>query len=123
MNNIFKIIEARILFRCYEQNDQSDIKFRISKSQSNILHLRLEKPIHQRLSLYQVCKILLLKRRLDSNIKSKSSKNIYLNIIEIFNKLLKELNIIESRNLVVTSTKAKKPLSRCYYQILRFNDI
>ena len=42
--------------------------------------------------------------RLDSNIKSKSSNNTYLNIIEIFNKLSKKLNIIESRNLIITST-------------------
>ena len=42
--------------------------------------------------------------RLDSNIESKSSNNTYLNIIEIFNKLFKKLNIIELRNLVVTST-------------------
>ena len=45
--------------------------------------------------------------RLDSNIESKSLNNTYLNIIEIFNKLFKKLNIIESQNLVVTSTKAK----------------
>ena len=43
--------------------------------------------------------------RLDGNMESKSSKNTYLNIIDIFNKLFKKLNIIESQNLVVTSTK------------------
>ena len=45
--------------------------------------------------------------RLDSNIKLKSSNNAYLNVIEIFNKLFKKINIIESRNLVVTSTSKK----------------
>ena len=40
--------------------------------------------------------------RLDSNIKSKSLNNTYLNIIKIFNKLFKKINIIKSRNLVVT---------------------
>ena len=45
--------------------------------------------------------------RLDSNIESKSLNNTYLNIIEIFNKLLKKLNIIESQNLVVTLTSKK----------------
>ena len=42
--------------------------------------------------------------RLDSNIESKSSNYTYLNIIEIFNKLYKKLNIIEIQNLIVTST-------------------
>ena len=42
--------------------------------------------------------------RLDSNIESKSWNSTYLNIIEIFNKLLKKLNIIELRNLIITST-------------------
>ena len=42
--------------------------------------------------------------RLDSNIESKSSNNTYLNIIKIFNKLFKKLNIIESQNLIITST-------------------
>ena len=42
--------------------------------------------------------------RLDSNIDSKASNNTYLNIIKIFNKLSKKLNIIESRNLIITST-------------------
>ena len=45
--------------------------------------------------------------RLDSKIESKSLNNTYLNIIKIFNKIFKKLNIIESQNLVVTSTKAK----------------
>ena len=46
-------------------------------------------------------------RRLDGNIESKPSNNTYLNIIEIFNELFKKINIIESRNLVVTSTSKK----------------
>ena len=46
-------------------------------------------------------------RRLDSNIESKSLNNTYLNIIEIFKKLFKKINIIESQNLVVTSTSKK----------------
>ena len=46
-------------------------------------------------------------QRLDSNIESKAINNTYLNIIGIFNKLFKKLNIIESQNLVVTLTKAK----------------
>ena len=50
--------------------------------------------------------------RLDSNIESKSSNNTYLNIMEIFNKLFKKFNIIESRNLVVTST-SKKGVFKC----------
>ena len=45
--------------------------------------------------------------RLGGNIESKSSNNTYLNIIEIFNKLFKKLNIIESQNLVVTLTSKK----------------
>ena len=48
-------------------------------------------------------------RRLDSNIESKSSNNTYLNIIKIFNKWLKKLNIIILWNLVVTSTNLYKP--------------
>ena len=40
--------------------------------------------------------------RLDSHIESKSSNNNYLNNIEIFNKLFKKFNIIDSQNLVVT---------------------
>ena len=47
------------------------------------------------------------KLRQDSNIESKSLNNTDLNIIKIFNKFFKKFNIIESRNLVVTSTKAK----------------
>ena len=43
---------------------------------------------------------------LDSNIKSKSLYKTYLNIIKIFNKFFKYLNI-ESRNLEVTSTWKK----------------
>ena len=50
--------------------------------------------------------------RLDSNIESKSSNNTYFNIMEIFNKLFKKFNIIESRNLVVTST-SKKGVFKC----------
>ena len=46
-------------------------------------------------------------RRLDRNIKLKSSNNTYLNIIEIFKKLFKKINIIESQNLLVTSTSKK----------------
>ena len=45
--------------------------------------------------------------RLDSNIISKSLNNTYLNIIKIFNKLFKKINIIESRNLEVTLTSKK----------------
>ena len=45
--------------------------------------------------------------RLDSNIESKSSKNTYLNIVEISNKLFKKMNIKEMQNLVVTSTRKK----------------
>ena len=45
--------------------------------------------------------------RLDSNIELKSLNNTYLNIMEIFNKLFKKLNIIESRNLIITSTYYK----------------
>ena len=44
------------------------------------------------------------KGRLHSNIESKSLNNTYLNIIEIFNKLFKKLNIIKSRNLITTLT-------------------
>ena len=54
-----------------------------------------------------------LKWRLDSNIESKSSNNTYLNIIEIFNKVLKKINIIKLRNLVVTSTSKKKGNFKC----------
>ena len=43
-------------------------------------------------------------KRLDSNIQSKSSNNTYLNIIKIFNKLFKKLNIIKSRNFIITLT-------------------
>ena len=43
------------------------------------------------------------KERLDSNIESKSSNNTYLNIIEIFKKLFKKINIIQSQNLIITS--------------------
>ena len=43
-------------------------------------------------------------QRLDSNIESKSSNKTYLNIFEIFKKLFKKINIIESRNLIITST-------------------
>ena len=39
--------------------------------------------------------------RLDSNIESKSSNNTYLNIIKIFKKLLKKINIIKSQNLII----------------------
>ena len=45
--------------------------------------------------------------RLDSNIESKSTNNTFLNIIEIFNKLSKKINIIKPQNLVVTSTSKK----------------
>ena len=45
--------------------------------------------------------------RLDSKFESKSLNNTFLNVIEIFNKLFKKLNIIESRNLVVTAIKKK----------------
>ena len=45
--------------------------------------------------------------RLDSKFESKSLNNTFLNVIEIFNKLFKKLNIIESRNLVVTATLKK----------------
>ena len=45
--------------------------------------------------------------RLDSNIKSKSLNNTYLNIIEIFNKLFKNMNIINMQNLVVTLPRKK----------------
>ena len=45
--------------------------------------------------------------RLDSNIESKSSNNTYLNIIKIFKKLFKKINIIESQNLIIKSTKEK----------------
>ena len=55
----------------------------------------------------QKSSLIVVFKRLDSNIESKSSNNTYLNIIKIFNKLFKKLNIIELRNLVVTSTKAK----------------
>ena len=42
--------------------------------------------------------------RLDSNIESQSSNNTYLNITKIFKKLFKKINIIESQNLIITST-------------------
>ena len=45
--------------------------------------------------------------RFCSNIEWTSSNNTYLNIIEILNKLFKKLNIIESRNLIRTSTLGK----------------
>ena len=45
--------------------------------------------------------------RLENKFESKSLNNTFLNVIEIFNKLFKKLNIIESRNLVVTVTKKK----------------
>ena len=48
-----------------------------------------------------------VKGRLDSNIESKSLNNTNLNIIKIFNKLFLKINIIESRNLVVTLTIEK----------------
>ena len=35
------------------------------------------------------------------------SNNTYLNIVVIFKKIFKKLNIIEMRNLVVTSTRKK----------------
>ena len=54
-----------------------------------------------------IVKIVVDNQRQDSNIKSKSLHNTYLNIIEIFIKLFKKLNIIESQNLVVTSTSKK----------------
>ena len=46
--------------------------------------------------------------RLDSNIKSKSSNNTYLKIIEIFNDLFNKLNIIESQNLITTSDRSQR---------------
>ena len=36
------VIEARILFRCYEENDQSIFKFRNSNSQPNVQNIKLE---------------------------------------------------------------------------------
>ena len=45
--------------------------------------------------------------RLDNNIESKSFNNTYLKIIKIFNKLLKKLNMIQSWNLITTSTLGK----------------
>ena len=42
---------------------------------------------------------------LDSNNKSKSLNNTYLNIIKIFIKLFKKMNTTEMQNLVVTSTQ------------------
>ena len=39
--------------------------------------------------------------RLDIKIESKSSNNTYLNIIKIFKKLFKKINIIESQNLII----------------------
>ena len=45
--------------------------------------------------------------RVDSNIKSKSLNDSYLDIIKIFNKLFKKLNIIELQNLITTSTLVK----------------
>ena len=52
-----------------------------------------------------------LKMSLDSNIESKSSNNTYLNIVKIFNKLFKKMNIIKMQNLVVTSTRKRVILS------------
>ena len=46
-----------------------------------------------------------------ANIESKSLNNTYLHIIEIFNKLFKKINIIESQNLVVTLTSERVILS------------
>ena len=45
-----------------------------------------------------------LNTRLDGNIKSKSSNNNYLNIVKIFNKLFKIMNMIKMQNLGVIST-------------------
>ena len=45
--------------------------------------------------------------RLDCNIKSKLSNNIYLNIIKIFNKIFKKNKHHGIQNLVVTSTSKK----------------
>ena len=45
-----------------------------------------------------------LNTRLDGNIKSKSSNNTYLNIVKIFNKLFKIMNMIKMQNLGVIST-------------------
>ena len=42
------------------------------------------------------------KLRLDSNIERKSSNDTYLNIIKIFTKFFKKLNIIESQILIIT---------------------
>ena len=42
-----------------------------------------------------------------TNIESKSSNNTYWNIIKIFNKLFKKMNIIKMQNLVATSTWKK----------------
>ena len=45
--------------------------------------------------------------RLDSIADSKSSNKTYLNIVEIFNKLFKKMNIIEIKTLVATPTWKK----------------
>ena len=47
----------------------------------------------------------LIHSRLDSNIESKSSNYTYLNIIQIFKKIYKKLNIVEIQNLIVTPTQ------------------
>ena len=45
--------------------------------------------------------------KLDSNIEWAMSNKTYLNIVEIFNKLLKKMNIREMQNLIVTLTRKK----------------